>query len=52
MTLRAWAVMEGKIAVQAVSRAVSHTTGSAKAFSDAPEEKHTRSNQTASQNVK
>ena len=41
MTLRAWAVTEGRTAVQAVSKAVSHTTGSMKALSDAPGQKQT-----------
>ncbi len=43
MTLRAMAVTEGKTAVQAVSRAVSHTAGFLKAFSDTPDGK--RANQ-------
>lgn len=41
MTLRARPATEGKTAVQAVSKAVSHTTGSMKALSDAPGEKQT-----------
>lgn len=36
MTLRARRVIEGKTAVRVARRAVSHTTGSAKALSDAP----------------
>lgn len=40
MTLRVRAVIEGKTAVHAASRAVSHTTGSMKAISEAPDEMH------------
>lgn len=37
--MRACAVIEGKEAVQAVSRAVSHTTGLTNALSNTPDEK-------------
>ena len=46
ITLIARAVTEGRTAVQVVNRAASHTSGSMKALSDAPDEKHTQSNQT------
>lgn len=39
--MRVRAVKEGKTAVQAASRAVSHTIGSTKVLSNTPDEKHT-----------
>ncbi|TNN75035.1 hypothetical protein EYF80_014781 [Liparis tanakae] len=48
MTLRARAVTEGKQAVHVASSAASHTSGSMKALSDTPDEKHTHGNQSCS----